>query len=293
MLIWHGQFAGARHHIEQGLAIYSPAQHGDHAMTYAGHDPGVCAWAQGGLILWFLGFPDRAAEHVRRSLALAEQLGHPPTVAHALNYGIVLYQLLGDQMTVGAWSERMSRLAAEQRLGLQEATGIAARGWLLAMQGRPKDSQADLRRSLSECTDLGTRILEPYFKAMLAASHLDAGEAAIGLKTILEGIGCADESGLHYWDAELLRLKGKLLAALSPDRSGEAERCYRDALAVARRQQARSIELRAATSLARLWHGQGRREEARDLLAPVYGWFTEGFGTPDLIEAKALLDRLA
>jgi predicted ATPase len=134
---------------------------------------------------------------------------------------------------------------------------------------------------------------EPYHTALLAEAHLEAGEASVGLEVLEDAMRVADDSGVRYWDAELRRLKGKLLARLaSKGRYDEEEGYYREALVVAQRQQARSLELRAATSLGRLWRDQGRVEEARDLLAPVDDWFTEGFDTPDLIEARALLDEL-
>jgi predicted ATPase len=136
-------------------------------------------------------------------------------------------------------------------------------------------------------------LFEPYHKALLAEAHFAAGEASVGLEVLEDALRFANDSGVRYWDAELLRLKGKLLAHVSPSgRHEKEEGCYRKALAVARGQQARSLELRAAISLARLWRDEGRGDEARDLLAPIYGGFTEGFDTPDLIEAKALLDEL-
>jgi predicted ATPase len=146
---------------------------------------------------------------------------------------------------------------------------------------------------LAGCIDLGVRMFEPYHKALLAEAHLEGGEPSVGLEVLEDVMRFADTSGVHYWNAELLHLKGKLMARLPSDgHHEEQEVCYREALEVARRQQARSLELRAATSLARLWCDEGRPDEAHDLLAPVYGWFTEGFDTPDLIEAKALLDEL-
>jgi class 3 adenylate cyclase/predicted ATPase len=291
--IWFGEFAAAGEHTERGLALYSPAKHTAHAFTYAGHDPGVCAWAQGGLNLWFLGYPDRAAEHVRRAVALAEQIAHPPSVAHALGHGILCHQLRRDRATVQAWGDRIATLAIEHRLALYGAIGTVARGWVLATERQANSGLSQLRRGLAGCIDLGMRGLEPYHKALLAEAHREAGEASAGLKLVEEAIRFAEESGVRFWDVELLRLKGQLLARLSSnERREEEEGCYREALAVARRQQARSLELRAATSLGRLWRDQGRVEEARDLLAPVYDWFTEGFDTPDLKEAKALLEEL-
>ena len=292
--MWVGQFAAGLEYAERGLALYSPSQHASHALTYGGHDPGVCGWARGGMDLWFLGYPDRADEYVRRALALAEEIAHPPTVAHALNYGILCQQLRRDAATVRSWGERLASLAAEHGLALFAATAISARGWTLANDGRVTSSLAELRRGLDGCIGLGMRLFEPYHKALLADVCLAAGDRAAALRLVEDAMRFAEESGVRFWDAELLRLKGKLLARLSPGGAGpqEVEACYQGALAIARGQQARSLELRAAMGLARLWRDQGRHAEARELLAPIYGWFTEGFDTPDLSEAKELLDAL-
>ena len=292
--MWVGKFAAGLEYAERGLALYSPSQHASHALTYGGHDPGVCGWARGGMDLWFLGYPDRADEYVRRALALAEEIAHPPTVAHALNYGILCQQLRRDAATVRSWGERLASLAAEHGLALFAATAISARGWTLANDGRVTSSLAELRRGLDGCIGLGMRLFEPYHKALLADVCLAAGDRAAALRLVEDAMRFAEESGVRFWDAELLRLKGKLLARLSPGGAGpqEVEACYQGALAIARGQQARSLELRAAMGLARLWRDQGRHAEARDLLASIYGWFTEGFDTPDLSEAKELLDAL-
>jgi predicted ATPase len=166
---------------------------------------------------------------------------------------------------------------------------------MLTNQGQARSGLSELRRGLAGCTDLGLRVFEPYLKALLAEAHLAAGEAPVGLAVLDEATRFANETEVRFWDAELLRLKGKLLARVSSGDSSyqEVEPCYREALTVARHQHARSLELRAATSLAHLWRDQGKCTEAHDLLAPVYGWFTEGFDTPDLKEVKALLNELA
>jgi predicted ATPase len=292
---WVGRFAAGLEHAERGLALYSPARHASHALTYGGHDPGVCGWARGGMDLWFLGYPDRADDYARRAVALAEEIAHPPTVAHALNYGVLCQQLRRDAATVRAWGARLAGLAAGHGLALFEANAVAARGWVLANEGQVTGGLAELRRGLDGCISLGMRLFEPYHKALLAEACLAAGDGAAALGLVEDAMRFADESGVRFWDAELLRLKGRLLAHLQPGGAGppeEVEACYRGSLAVARGQEARSLELRAALSLARLWRDRGEHAEARDLLAPVYGWFTEGFGTPDLEEAKALLDEL-
>jgi class 3 adenylate cyclase/predicted ATPase len=289
---WTGEFAAAREHAERGLFLYSPAKHGTHHLTYVGHDPGVCAWAHGGIDLWFLGYPDRAAENARQSVALAEQIAHPPTVAHALNYGVFLHQLRRDRMMVQAWGDRMASLAAEHHLAVQEATAIITRGWVLAIQGQPRSGVLELRRGLEACVSSGMHLFEPYQRALLAEALMGAGESEAGLDVLEKAMRFVSESGLRFWDAELRRLKGKLLTRMSEGRPEEVEACYQEALAEARRQRAKSPELRAATSLAGFWRDHGRRDEARELLAPVYGWFTEGFDTPDLLDARALLDEL-
>jgi predicted ATPase len=271
--------------------MYNPAKHRSHALTYHGHDPGVCGWAQHGLDLWFLGYPDRAAEPVRRAVQLAEEIMHPPSVAHAVHYGIFYHQFQRDPAAVVSLSDRLAQLAADQHLAQHQATAVFARGWVLMNQGQAKDSVSELRRALDACTELGMREFEPYFKAVLAEAYLAAGDAPMGLETVEGAIRFAEEAGVCFWNAELLRLKGALLARLSS--RAEVEVSYWEALALARHQQARSLELRAAISLARLWRDQGKREEARELLAPIYGWFTEGFDTLDLKEAKALLDELS
>jgi class 3 adenylate cyclase/predicted ATPase len=290
---WCGEFAAVRDHAELGISLYSPAKHAAHALTYAGHDPGVCAWIQGGLALWFLGYPDRALANARRAMTLAEQIAHPPTIAHALSHGVILHQLRRDPATVSAWGEQLVRLAGAHRLEMYEAVGTFARGWAMANQDQAKAGLVELRRGMDACVGLGMRLFQPYHQAVVAEAYLRAGEIQIGLDVVEEAMRFVTESGVRFWEAELWRLKGTLLSHLAPGETRDVEACYREALRVARHQQAKSLELRAAMSLARFWRDQGRRDEARDLLAAVYGSFTEGFETPDLRDAKALLDELS
>jgi predicted ATPase len=289
---WTGQFGAGQEHAEQGLLLYSPTKHATHALSYGGHDPGVCARAHRGLDLWFLGYPDRAVENVCQSLALAEQIAHPPTIVHALNYGILLHQLRRDEAMVQAWSERMALIATEQRLALHQALSFFARGWLLATGKNPRSGLSELHQGVDACMHLGMRLFEPYHRGVIAETYWRSGEAQVGMDVLEDTIGFVNTSGLRFFEAELLRLKGTLLMHLAPGEHHEAAACYREALSVARHQQAKSLELRAAMSLARFWRDEGRRDEARDLLAAVYGWFSEGFDTPDLRDAKALLDEI-
>jgi len=214
-LTWLGQFTAAREHAQRGLVLYRLAEHGSHALTYAGHDPGVCSWAQGGLDLWFLGYPDQAAEHLQSSLALAEQIAHPPSMAHALNYGTLCHQLRRDAAMVRAWGDRMANLATKHELALYEATSRIARGWLLADQGQPQSAILEFSQGLKGCWALGMRMFEPYQNALLAAAHSAAGEVSVGFELLKATKRFAEKSGMRYWDAELLRLEGQLLLHLA------------------------------------------------------------------------------
>jgi predicted ATPase len=207
-------------------------------------------------------------------------------------YGIILHQLRRDEATVRAWSERMALIATEQRLALYEALSFFARGWLLATGKSPRSGLSELRQGVDACINLGMRLFEPYHHGVIAEAYWRSGEAQVGMDVLEKAIRFVNTSGLRFWEAELLRLKGTFLTHLAPGEPQETEACYQEALSVARHQQAKSLELRAAMSLTRLWRDQGRRDEARDLLAAVYGWFTEGFDTPDLRDAAALLAEL-
>src|SRR5262245_17876231 len=183
---FHGVASSSRHVTTQSWASASIARQniGAHASTYVGHDPGVCAWIQGGLSLWFLGYPDRALANANRSMKLAEQIAHPPTVAHALNHGVILHQLRRDPPTVSAWGEWLVRLAREQRLEMYEAQGTFARGWAMANQDQAKAGLAELRRGMDGCVGLGMRLFQPYHQAVLAEEHLRAGETQMGFDVV-------------------------------------------------------------------------------------------------------------
>jgi predicted ATPase len=183
---WTGEFTAGRDEAELGISLDSPAKHQAHALTYAGHDPGVCGWIQGGLSLWFLGYPDRALASARQSITLAEHIAHPPTVAHALSIGSILHQLRRDASTVFAWGERLIRLAGEHRLEMYEAVGTFARGWAIANQGQAKTGLAELRRGMDACVALGMRLYQPYHQGVLAQAHLQVGDTQIALELLEE-----------------------------------------------------------------------------------------------------------
>ena len=163
-------------------------------------------------------------------------------------------------------------------------------GWALAEQGYPEEGIVQMRQALLDWRATGARFAQPYFIGLLAEAYRKAGHIEAGLSSIAEALALVEENGEHMYEAELYRLKGALLLQQHSDNQAEADTCFHHALDIARSQQAKSLELRAATSLAQLWQQQGKRQEAYDLLAPVYGWFTEGFNTADLQDAKALLN---
>jgi TOMM system kinase/cyclase fusion protein len=292
-LVWSGEFAAARAHLEQGSALYDPQQHHAHARLY-GHDPGVCGLSCAALSLWSLGYPDQALQSLHEALTLAQALAHPPSLAPALDFATMLHQSRREQQATYERAEALMALATAQGFAQHVALATIMRGWVLAAQGQGAEGTAQMRQGLAAYQATGTERRRPYYLALLAEAYGSLGQTAEGLSLLAEALATVDRTGERGWAAELHRLQGELLLAQAGERQrvSEAEACLHQALDVARRQQAKSWELRAATSLSRLWQQQGKRAAAHALLAPIYGWFTEGFDTADLQEAKALLEAL-
>jgi predicted ATPase len=285
-----GDPAKTREHADAGRLLYDPDKHASHRLTYGGHDPGVCARFHDAHAEWLLGYPEKAHASVAEALALAERLAHPFTLSVALINSSVLYLNRREPERALRQLEAAEVLAAEQRLSLIYETGIL-RGAALLGQGAVDEAIARIREGVTRWTRLGRTLLLPYGLAFLAEGLARHGDRAAALAALREGLDTADATGEHMWDAELHRLTGTVLVA--ENKLDEGQTSLQQAIHIARARQAKSLELRAARDLARLWGDQGRHAEARDLLAPIYGWFTEGFDTPDLKEAKALLDELA
>ncbi len=264
-------------------------KHASHRLVYGGHDPGVCAGYIGAQAEWLLGYPEKALASIAESLVLAERIAHPFTLSLALTIASVLYLNRREPERALRQLEAAEALAAEQRLSLIYRTWHAARRG----SARTRCSRRGNRphsRGRNELDPARTHSLLPYGFAFLAEGLARHGDRAAALAALREGLETAGATGEHMWDAELHRLTGTVL--LAENQLDEGQASLQQAIRIAQAQQAKSLELRAATNLARLWGEQGRRAEARDLLAPVYGWFTEGFDTADLKEAKALLDQL-
>ena len=281
-------------HAERGIALYDPEQHHAHTFVYGGHDPGVCARAVGGMALWLLGYPDQAVEKVRDAVALAETLSHPFSHVQALGISSYIYQLRQETGPTRDCASATIALCDEHQIAPHYlASGIVLGGWAMATDGQADDGIAEIEKGISAYRETQMGLRQPYYLALLAEIFGKTGREADGLNAVNEAIEFTDTSGERSWEAELHRLKGELLLKHSPDAPAEAEVCFNRAIEIARAHDIKAWHLRAATSLARLWHDQDKAAEARDLLAPVYAWFTEGFGTPDLKAAKALLDEFA
>jgi predicted ATPase len=285
-----GELLAARTHQEQGLRLYDPQRHRPHIWLYAGHDAGVCGRYRAAPVLWLLGYPDQALASSLAALALAQQVAHPNTLTQALYWAAVLHHLRREAPLTQARAEASITVAADYELTGQIGA-MPLRGWALAASGHGEEGRAQITQGLAASRERRVARDGPYHLALLAEASTQVGQTAAGLEALAEALATVAQSAARWWEAELHRLRGELLLQSAVAQAGEAEACVQQALAVARRQQAKSLELRAAMSLARLWQRQGKRNKARELLAPIYGWFTEGFDTADLQEAAALLDE--
>jgi len=258
-----------------------------------GRDIGVGTFVQLSWALWHRGYPDQSARAADRALVLSRQLGHAHTLANALSLAGVAAVFARDVATAYAHSNDCVAIASEHGFPQWAANGRVLQGWADCQRGEATTGIALIRDGLAALEATGTRGITPLFLTLLAEALAFAGKIEEALAILDDALATAAVSGGRGWDAEIHRLRGELTARLPYPDPAKAEESFRTALAIAREQGTRGYELRAATSLARLWREQGRRAEARELLAPVYGWFTEGFDTADLKDAKALLDELA
>ena len=290
-MYWLGEMAPARAHLEQGVALYDPQQHRSHAFAY-GQDPRVACQCLATWPTWALGYPDQALQSIHEALALARELTHPFSLVFALMMTAVVHQFHRKAQVVQERAEELIALSTEQGFAFWLAWGTILRGWALTMQGAGTEGIAQMRQGFSAYGATGAEVDRPYLIAMLAEAYKEAGQAEEGLAVLIEALAFVDKTGDRYWEAELYRHKGESLLAIAEENQAEAEACFQNAIDIARRQEAKSFELRAVMSLSRLWQQQGKPEEARQMLSDIYGWFTEGFDTMDLKEAKVLLEEL-
>jgi class 3 adenylate cyclase/predicted ATPase len=280
----------ARTHLEQGIAFYNAQQPRTQGFLTETHQ-GVFGLIRLAQVLWSLGYPDQALERSREALTLARELAHPASVASALLFAAEVHMYRREGQSTYEQAEAAFELAREHGFAFRVAQATILRGWTLVEQGQGETGIAQMRQGLAAFRATGAELARSYYPALLAEAHGRMGQREEGLQVVAEALARSDSSG--GGEVELYRLKGELLLTRSAEHHTEAERCFRQALEIARHQQAKSLELRAAMSLSRLWQRQSKRAEARELLAPIHDWFTEGFDTPDLQEAKALLETLA
>jgi class 3 adenylate cyclase/predicted ATPase/ribosomal protein L40E len=289
-----GEFVPARTHLERASALYDPFRHRSLGSLYW-MDRGVNSLAYAGRTLWVLGYPDQAVDRVERALALARELSHPFSLDLALVLSSSIHALRGQGEAALECADEAVCLATER--GFQFlAYGICVRGAALIVCGQAEEGVKQLREGLASMRAFGAQLVQTVYGAALADGCVALGRVGDGFAAVTEALAAAERTGERDVDAELHRLKGVLTLARgavpSAEVGAEAEKCFRRAIEIARRQEAKSWELRATMSLARLLAKQGHRDEARAMLADIYNWFTEGFDTADLIDAKALLDEL-
>ena len=292
--IWFhlGVIASAHTHLTQGISLYDTHHHRGVGFLH-GQDSGVACRSYAAWTLWSLGYPDQGKVRNDEAIILAQQVAHSFSLGHALSRSAVFHQLRQEVQAAQEHAEATISLATEQGFPFLMAVGSLLNGWALAHQGQAQEGIEQIHQGLRAHRATGSVLNQSYFLALLTEAHGSIEEPEAGLTVLTEALALVDTTGERWYEAELHRLKGAFLLQQSSDDQAETETCFQHAIRIAQSQHAKSWELRAATSLARLWQHQGKRAEARELLAPVYGWFTEGFDTADLQEAKALLDALA
>ena len=286
-----GDLLLARERVEAAIAIYDREREPPRRDT--GLDIGVVDLSYGGWILWHLGYADQALEMSHEARRLAEALSHPDSIAFAQGYQCDLRLVRGEIQAVQEMAGRQMVLCAEYGLATFLAAANLYLGWAMAAQGRGEEGIARIQECLATQRAAGFEMLRPHSLATLAEACLVANRFDDGLSALTEAMATAEDHEEYCHLPELYRLRGKLLLKKEDSNAGDAQRCFEQAMEIARKQSAKSFELRATTSLARLLASQGRRDEARTMLADIYNWFTEGFDTADLKDAKALLDELS
>ncbi len=286
-----GDYSGAKEHIDRALDAYEPAQHADH-VKLSGLDPGIFGLGTAAWVYWFLGYPDQALCFAEKGIAIASDFDNPQSREQAFRACAITQLLRREHDAALKNAEAANSISQENGLRQPEAMVQVPRGWALTMGGDGDQAIERIRRGLKDILATGAKAQWTYFIGTLAQCCLHDDRLEEGLLVVDEAISNILDRDDRIWEAEIYRLKGEFLHKRG-DAAAEIELYFQKALDAARTQSAKSWELRAATSLARLWQGQEKNKEARDLLQPVYDWFTEGFDTPDLIDAKALSDELS
>jgi class 3 adenylate cyclase/predicted ATPase len=316
---YRGEFVRAREHSEQGMVFFDPQKR---RAQRALQDSGVACLSYAAWALWHLGYPDQALKRSAEALTLAQKLSHPISLAWALCFAAMLHQHRHEGQAAQEWAGAAIRICSEQGFAFWLANSTVIWGWALAEQGQLEEGIAQMHQGLTAWQATGAELARPYFHVLLAEAYGKVGRAQEGLALLAEALLLVEKNKDRFYEAELYRLKGQLTLqsqtsprqvpdksqtshgpvesksevtnpqSLIPNPQAEAEACFLKAIEIARRQQAKSWELRIVMGLARLWQQQGKGKQARHMLAELYNWFTEGFDTVDLREARALLDKL-
>jgi class 3 adenylate cyclase/predicted ATPase len=289
-----GNIAEARAHLEQTIALYNPAEHRTPGTRYGGEDPVVASSFFRSKALWILGYAEAALVDFREALTNARASGNAASLFWALSSSFFFVDsYCGNWPAANARADELVALADEKDAALWKALGILGQGWLLSMTGRPSDAVQMIVSGMNAWRSTGATYLLPSWLSYLAEAHAELGQLDEARACINQAMSMIETTRERWFETEGNRIAGEIALRSATMGPAKAQAYFEHALSIARQQQAKSWELRAAMSMARLWRDQGRRNEARDLLAPVYGWFTEGFDTRDLKEAKALLKELS
>ena len=284
-------FVKALNHLDQAVALYDPQQHPSNAYTY-GQDPAAICHIHAGHALWSLGYADQAVQRVNQGLSIGRRLAHPRNLATIGTFAGLAHQFCRNPKAVAELIKPALTISCEFDFTYTKAMGLLLGGWALAQSGRRDEGIAQMEEGLELFKITDALHITRYFSSLLAEAYGDAGRPEKGLELLAQ----IDPAHEPFWQAELHRTKGELILKHSAPRiteqADQAEDCFRQALTIARQQKAKIFELRAAMSLSRLWMLQGGFREARDLMRDSFAWFSEGFATPDLLEAKALLEKL-
>jgi predicted ATPase len=287
-----GDLTQGRAHLDRAMELYDPATHRPLATRF-GQDVEVSILSHRSLAVWALGYVDAALADADHALRDARGTGEVAVLMYALNWGAHTHILCGNYPTVNLQSEELVALADEKSAAQWKALGMLMRGSVFALRGKASDAVQTITSGLMAYRSTGAIVWTPTFLLYLARAHAELGQFDEAWRRTTEAGAAVEATEERWYEAEVNRIAGEIALMSSKQDAARAEASFERALAVARQQQAKSWELRAAMSMARLWRDQGKPQQARELLAPVYGWFTEGFDTLDLREAKALLGELA
>jgi predicted ATPase len=288
--LWLGDLSVADASCQQGIALYDSSRHHALAFEFSGHDPGVCAHGTRAINMSLAGFPRQAMKSGAEAVKLARNLAHPYSLALAMWLWTIVLQFGRQRQRCHDLATNLVELSQEHQFPIMLGNGMFYLGWASLDAGDPDKGIALMEQGLELVISAGRRLTRPYMQAVLASTKADFGKVPDAFELIDEAFQVTEASGERWSEAELHRIKGRLLRARGD--YGGSETSFRKSIEIARKQNARGLELRAAMSLAGLFHDQNRRVDARDVLAPIYNWFTEGLDTPDLVDAKALLDQL-